>query len=49
MKILKGKAWVFPDGISTDHIAPGRYFHLRSKLDELAKQIDEIVAKNKTM
>jgi 3-isopropylmalate/(R)-2-methylmalate dehydratase small subunit len=36
MKIT-GKAWKFGDGISTDHIAPGRYFHLRSNLPELAK------------
>jgi 3-isopropylmalate/(R)-2-methylmalate dehydratase small subunit len=35
--ILKGKAWKFGDGISTDHIAPGRYFHLRTNLPELAK------------
>ncbi len=35
--ILKGKAWKFGDNISTDLIAPGRYFHLRSNLEELAK------------
>jgi len=34
---LHGKAWKFGDGISTDHIAPGRLFHLRSNLPELAK------------
>ena len=34
---LRGKAWKFGDDISTDHIAPGRYFHLRSNLPELAK------------
>ncbi|MBM4046482.1 MAG: 3-isopropylmalate dehydratase small subunit [Planctomycetes bacterium] len=34
---IKGKAWKFGDGISTDHIAPGRFFHLRSNLPELAK------------
>jgi len=34
---LTGKAWKFGDGISTDHIAPGRLFHLRSNLPELAK------------
>ena len=28
---------LFDDGISTDNIAPGRYFHLRSNLPELAK------------
>jgi len=39
--ILKGKTWKFGDGISTDHIAPGRYFHLRSNLPELAKHVLE--------
>ena len=34
---IRGKAWKFGDGISTDHIAPGRLFHLRSDLPELAK------------
>ncbi len=38
---LSGKAWKFGDGISTDHIAPGRYFHLRSDLPELAKHVLE--------
>ena len=38
---LKGKAWKFGDDISTDHIAPGRYFHLRSDLPELAKHVLE--------
>jgi 3-isopropylmalate/(R)-2-methylmalate dehydratase small subunit len=38
---LKGKAWKFGDGISTDHIAPGRLFHLRSNLPELAKHVLE--------
>jgi 3-isopropylmalate/(R)-2-methylmalate dehydratase small subunit len=32
-----GRAWKFGDGISTDHIAPGRLYHLRSNLEELAK------------
>jgi 3-isopropylmalate/(R)-2-methylmalate dehydratase small subunit len=36
-KALKGKVWKFGDDISTDLIAPGRYFHLRSNLEELAK------------
>ncbi len=35
--VIRGKAWKFGDGISTDHIAPGRLFHLRSNLPELAK------------
>ncbi len=39
--ILKGKAWVFGDNISTDHIAPGRLFHLRSNLPELTKHVLE--------
>jgi len=39
--ILRGKAWKFGDDISTDHIAPGRYFHLRSNLPELAKHVLE--------
>lgn len=33
----QGRAWKFGDGISTDHIAPGRFYHLRSNLEELAK------------
>ncbi len=39
--VLKGKAWKFGDNISTDHIAPGRYFHLRTNLPELAKHVLE--------
>lgn len=39
--ILKGKAWKFGDNISTDLIAPGRYYHLRSNLPELAKHVLE--------
>ena len=39
--ILKGKAWKFGDDISTDHITPGRYYHLRSNLPELAKHVME--------
>ena len=35
--ILKGKVHKFGDNISTDLIAPGRLFHLRSNLPELAK------------
>lgn len=41
MMILKGRAWKFGDGISTDHIAPGRYFHLRTNLPELSKHVLE--------
>jgi len=39
--ILKGKVWKFGDNISTDLIAPGRLFHLRSNLPELAKHVLE--------
>lgn len=38
---LKGKVWKFSDNISTDHIAPGRLFHLRSDLNEFAKHVLE--------
>lgn len=38
---MKGKAHKFSDDISTDLIAPGRYFHLRSQLGELAKHVLE--------
>ena len=47
---MKGKAFKFGDNISTDHIAPGRLFHLRSDLQEFAKHVledaDENFAKN---
>ena len=39
--VLRGRAWVFGDDISTDHIAPGRLFHLRTNLPELAKHVLE--------
>jgi len=32
-----GRAWKLGDGITTDDITPGRFFHLRSNLPELAK------------
>lgn len=35
------KAFKFGDDISTDHIAPGRLFHLRSDLAEFAKHVLE--------
>src|SRR5574344_1178406 len=38
---MKGKAFKFGDNISTDHIAPGRLFHLRSNLPEFAKHVLE--------
>jgi 3-isopropylmalate/(R)-2-methylmalate dehydratase small subunit len=41
MGTKKGKAFKFGDDISTDHIAPGRLFHLRSNLEEFAKHVLE--------
>jgi len=38
---MRGRAWLFGDDISTDHIAPGRLFHLRTDLPELAKHVLE--------
>ncbi len=38
---LTGKTFKFGDDISTDHITPGRFFHLRSDLPELAKHVLE--------
>ena len=47
---MRGRAHKFGDNISTDHIAPGRLFHLRSDLQEFAKHVledaDENFAKN---
>ncbi len=39
--MLRGRVHKFGDGISTDHIIPGRYAHLRSNLPELAKHVLE--------
>src|SRR4030042_1947165 len=39
--MLQGKAHKFGDSISTDHIIPGRYAHLRSNLPELARHVLE--------
>ena len=39
--VLKGRVWKFGDGITTDDIIPGRFFHLRSNLPELAKHTME--------
>ena len=39
--MLKGKAFKFGDGISTDYIIPGRYAYLRSNPPELAKHVME--------
>jgi 3-isopropylmalate/(R)-2-methylmalate dehydratase small subunit len=41
MMQFKGRVFKFGDDISTDHIAPGRLFHLRSNLPELAKHVLE--------
>ena len=38
---MRGKAFKFGDNISTDHIAPGRLFHLRSNLEEFSKHVLE--------
>lgn len=37
----KGRAFKFGDNISTDHIAPGRLFHLRNDLKEFSKHVLE--------
>ncbi|MDD3847103.1 MAG: 3-isopropylmalate dehydratase small subunit [Syntrophorhabdaceae bacterium] len=42
--IIKGKAWIFGDDISTDHIIPGRFYHLRSNLEELKKHVFDDIA-----
>jgi len=39
--VLKGRAFKFGDSISTDHIIPGRFAHLRSNLPELTKHVME--------
>lgn len=39
--MLRGRAFKFGDNISTDHIIPGKYAHLRSDLPELAKHAME--------
>jgi 3-isopropylmalate/(R)-2-methylmalate dehydratase small subunit len=38
---MRGRVWKFGDDISTDLIAPGRYYHLRSNMPELAKHVLE--------
>jgi 3-isopropylmalate/(R)-2-methylmalate dehydratase small subunit len=42
--ILKGKVWKLGDNISTDHIIPGRFYHLRSNLEELKKHVFEDIS-----
>ncbi len=38
---MRGTAWKFGDNISTDLIAPGRYYHLRSNMPEFVKHVLE--------
>lgn len=38
---IQGPIWRFKDGISTDHIIPGRYYHLRGDLSALAEHAME--------
>ena len=40
---MRGKVWKFGDDISTDLIAPSRYFHLRSTLHKMAEHVLEDV------
>jgi 3-isopropylmalate/(R)-2-methylmalate dehydratase small subunit len=40
---MAGRVFKLGDNISTDHIIPGRWFHLRSNLPELAKHTLEDV------
>lgn len=35
--VIRGRVWRFGDGISTDHITPGRYYHLRGDMKALAQ------------
>ena len=42
--MLRGRAFKLGDNISTDDILPGRWFHLRSNLPELAKHLLEDVS-----
>ena len=43
---MQGRAFKFGDNISTDHIAPGRLFHLRSDIQEFAKHVLEDADEN---
>ena len=44
--MLRGRAFKFGDNISTDDIAPGRWFHLRSNLSELTKHVLEDISQD---
>ncbi|MBN1266407.1 MAG: 3-isopropylmalate dehydratase small subunit [Anaerolineales bacterium] len=35
--IIKNTCWVFGDGVSTDHITPGRFYHMRGDIPALAE------------
>lgn len=39
--VLRGTVWKFGDDISTDLIAPGRYYHLRANMPEFVKHVME--------
>ncbi len=39
--MARGRAWKFGDDITTDHIIPGRYYHLRSYPEKLAEHAME--------
>jgi len=39
--MARGRAWKFGDNITTDHIIPGRYYHLRSDPEKLAEHAME--------
>lgn len=34
---MRGRIWCFGDDVSTDHITPGRYYHLRGDIKALAE------------
>jgi 3-isopropylmalate/(R)-2-methylmalate dehydratase small subunit len=36
-KVIRGPVWCFGDGVSTDHITAGRYYHLRGDIKALAE------------
>lgn len=42
---LRGRAWKFGDNISTDHIIPGRFYHLRSNPEELKNYLFDDIRK----
>lgn len=39
--VMRGEVWKFGDDISTDLIAPGRYYHLRENMPEFVKHVLE--------